>query len=205
MASRTRLTRAESKEQTRRRVLKAAARVFRRRGYRGASVEAIAAEAGYTVGALYSNFEGKDDLLLALLEEEIGDITERVVAATAEAEEAVEKLRRGAVEWMAVLDEEREFYVLLIEFWTLWVRDPELRREHAERFAALRRGLGQLVEKQTRQRGRSLRLSPEEVGAAVVALADGLALQRLADREAFSDDLLATLLATLIPALVEAR
>lgn len=205
MASRTRLTRAESKEQTRRRVLKAAARVFRRRGYRGASVEAIAAEAGYTVGALYSNFEGKDDLLLALLEEEIGDITERVVAAAAEAEEAVEKLRRGAVEWMAVLDEEREFYVLLIEFWTLWVRDPELRREHAERFAALRRGLGQLVEKQTRQLGRSLRLSPEEVGAAVVALADGLALQRLADREAFSDDLLATLLATLIPALVEAR
>jgi AcrR family transcriptional regulator len=202
---RARLTRAESKEQTRRRLLNAAGRVFRRRGYRGASVEAIAAEAGYTVGALYSNFEGKDDLLLALLEEEIGEITKRVVAAAAEPEDAIEKLRRGALEWMAVLDEERESYVLLIEFWTLWVRDPELRPEHAERFAALRRGLGQLVEEQTRQLGLSLRLSPEEVGAAVVALADGLALQRLADRAAFSDDLLATLLATLIPALSEAR
>jgi AcrR family transcriptional regulator len=203
--ARTRLSRVESKEQTRRRLLEAATRVFRRRGYRGASVEAIATEAGYTVGALYSNFERKDDLLLALLEEEIGAITKRVVAAAAEADDAIEKLRRGALEWMAVLDEEREFYVLLIEFWTLWVRDPELRREHAERFATLRGALGQLVEEQTRQLGLSLRLSPEEVGAAVVALADGLALQRLADPEAFSDDLLATLLATLIPALAETR
>jgi hypothetical protein len=50
-----------------------------------------------------------------------------------------------------------------------------------------------------------LRLSSEEVGAAVVALADGLALQRLADRDAFRDDLLATILATLIPALAEAH
>jgi AcrR family transcriptional regulator len=203
--ARARLSRVESKEQTRRRLLEAAARVFRRRGYRGASVEAIAAEAGYTVGALYSNFERKDDLLLALLEEEIGAITKRVVAAAAEADDAIEKLRRGALEWMAVLDEEREFYVLLIEFWTLWVRDPELRREHAKRFAALRGVLGQLVEEQSRQLRLSLRLSPEEVGAAVVALADGLALQRLADPEAFSDDLLATLLATLIPALAETR
>jgi AcrR family transcriptional regulator len=203
--ARTRLSRVESKEQTRRRLLEAAARVFRRRGCRDASVEAIVAEAGYTVGALYSNFEDKDDLLLAVLEEEIGAITKRVVAAAAEAEDAIEKLRRGALEWMAVLDEEREFYVLLIEFWTLWVRDPELRPEHAERFAALRRTLGRLVEEQTRQLGLSLRLSPEEVGAAVVALADGLSLQRLADRGAFSDDLLATLLATLIPALAKPR
>lgn len=202
--ARTRLTRAESREQTRRRLLAAAARVFRRRGCRGASVEAIAAEAGYTVGAVYSNFEGKDDLVLALLEEQIGEITERVIAAAGEAKDAIEKLRRGALEWMAVLDDERDFYVLLIEFWTLWVRDPELRSEHAERFAALRRALGGLVEEQARQMGLSLRLSSEEVGAALVALADGLALQRLADREAFSDDLLATLVATLIPALAEA-
>src|ERR671919_452232 len=158
--ARTRLTRAEGREQTRRRLLEAAARVFRRRGYRGASVEAIAAEAGYTVGALYSNFDGKDDLLLALLEEEIGEITKRVVAAAAEPEDAIEKLRRGALEWMVVLDDEREFYVLLIEFWTLWVRDPDVRPEHAERFAAVRRALGRVVAEQTRQLGLSLQLTP---------------------------------------------
>jgi AcrR family transcriptional regulator len=182
----------------------AAAPVFRQRGYKGATVEAIADEAGYTVGAVYSNFEGKDDLLLELLEAEIGKITERVVAAAgADVDDATETLRRGAREWIAVLDDERDFYILLIEFWTHWVRDQELRPQHAARFAGLRRALGEIVAAQTRRRGLSLHVRPEEVGAAVVALADGLALQHLADPEALRKDLLATLLATLIPALAD--
>lgn len=175
--------------------------MFRRRGYRGASVEEIASEAGYTVGALYSNFTGKDDLLLALREQEIGAIVERIAGAAGEEEGAIEKLRRGALEWIAILDEEPELYVLLIEFWTLWVRDPKLRAEHAQRFAALRQAIGGLIDEQIRQAGVSLRISTEEVGAAVVALADGLALQRLADPKAIPDDLLASLLGVLVPAL----
>jgi AcrR family transcriptional regulator len=201
--ARTRLSRAESREQTRQRLLRAAAHVFRRRGYKGATVEAIADEAGYTVGAVYSNFEGKDDLLLELLEGEIGKITARVVAAAADADDATETLRRGALEWIAVLDDERDFYILLIEFWTHWVRDQELRPQHAARFAGLRRALGEIVAAETRGRKLSLRVRPEEVGAAVVALADGLALQHLADPEALRKDLLAILLATLIPALAD--
>lgn len=175
--------------------------MFRRRGYRGASVEEIASEAGYTVGALYSNFTGKDDLLLALLEQEIGTIVERIAGAAGEEEGAIEKLRRGALEWIAILDQEPELYVLLIEFWTLWVRDPKLRPENAQRFAALRQAIGGLIDEQIRQAGLSLRVPAEQVGAAVVALADGLALQRLADPKAIPDDLLASLLGVLVPAL----
>jgi AcrR family transcriptional regulator len=201
--ARDRLSRAESREQTRQRLLRAAAHVFRRRGYKGATVEAIAAEAGHTVGAVYSNFDGKDDLLLALLEGEIGKITERVVTAAVDADDATKTLRRGAREWISVLDDERDFYILLIEFWTHWVRDPELRPQHAARFADLRRALGEIVAAEARRRGLSLRVRPEEVGAAVVALADGLALQHLADPQALRKDLLAILLATLIPALAD--
>jgi AcrR family transcriptional regulator len=181
----------------------AAARVFRRRGYRGASVEEVASEAGYTIGALYSNFAGKDDLLLALLEKEIGTIVERIAAAAGEGKGkgGIAKLRRGALEWFAILDEDPELYVLLIEFWTLWVRDPKLRSEHAQRFAALRQEVGALIDGEIRRAGASLRIPPEHVGAAAVALADGLALQRLADPKAMPDDLLASLLEVLIPAL----
>jgi AcrR family transcriptional regulator len=164
-------------------------------------VEAIANEAGYTVGAVYSNFDGKDDLLLELLEGEMRGITKRVVAAAADADDATETLRRGAREWIAVLDEERDFYVLLIEFWTHWVRDQELRPQHAVRFAGLRHALGEVIAARTQRHGLSLRVRPEEVGAAVVALADGLALQHLADPEALREDLLGILLAALIPAL----
>lgn len=196
-----RLSRAETKQRTRRRLLEAGSRVFRKSGYHAASVERIAAEAGYTTGALYSNFAGKDDLLLALLEEEVDRIVERIAAATREEQDAAQKLRRGAREWISILDDEPELYVLLVEFWTLWVRDPELRPRNAERFAALREALGVLIEEQIQQLGLSVQVAPEQVGAAVVALADGLAIQRLADPKAIPDDLLGSLLAALIPSL----
>src|SRR6266511_3980112 len=56
---------------TRAQILDAAERIFAREGLRGASVEAIAEEAGYTHGAIYSNFKGKEDLFLVLVEERI--------------------------------------------------------------------------------------------------------------------------------------
>jgi AcrR family transcriptional regulator len=201
--ARRRLSRAESRQQTRERLLGAAEKVFRRHGYRRATIEQVAAEAGYTIGALYSNFDGKDDLLLALVEHHIARIAERVVSSAAGEDDALEKLRSGAREWMAFLDEEPELYALLIEFWTIWVRDPALRPHHAERFAMLRQALGGLVEQRARAAGVTLALPAEDVGAAIVALSDGLALQRLADPDAISDELLASLLTLVVPALAQ--
>src|SRR4051795_10239101 len=65
------LTRRERQEQTREGLLEAAARVFARRGYQQASVEEIAAEAGFSTGAVYSNFAGKQELFLALADREV--------------------------------------------------------------------------------------------------------------------------------------
>ena len=67
---RTRAARAEGRE-ARDELLTAALRVFARRGYREAGVDEIAAEAGYSKGALYWHFSGKEELLMALLEERI--------------------------------------------------------------------------------------------------------------------------------------
>ena len=66
-----RLTRAERQRQTRRALLDAAARVFVRRGFQASSVEEISAEAGYTRGAFYSNFESKEQLFIELLHERV--------------------------------------------------------------------------------------------------------------------------------------
>src|SRR5437660_9393764 len=66
-----RLTRAERQAQTRQALLDAAARVFVKRGLTGSSVEEISAEAGYTRGAFYSNFNSKEELFVALLNERV--------------------------------------------------------------------------------------------------------------------------------------
>ena len=188
---------------TRRRLIGAARTVFAQRGYRRASVEEIASEAGYTIGALYSNFAGKDEVLLALLEQQVGRIAERIVAATRAEEDPVDKLRAGAREWIAFLDEEPELYALMIEFWTIWVRDDGLRPRHAERFATVRGFIGGLIQEKADEMGVAMRLPPDQVGAAVVALADGLALQHLADPKALPKELYPALLGILVQALEE--
>lgn len=70
-AGRTADRRRERAEETRTELLDAAARVVARRGYEGASVGDLAGEAGYTKGALYSNFGSKEDLFLALAAREL--------------------------------------------------------------------------------------------------------------------------------------
>src|SRR6201996_3163022 len=62
-----RLSRKEAKARTRERLLDSAVKVFALKGYAGASVDDIAEAAGFTIGALYSNFSGKEDLFIALL------------------------------------------------------------------------------------------------------------------------------------------
>ena len=76
-------TRSDNKARTRADLLAAAREVFLARGFHAATLEEIAERAGYTKGAVYSNFEGKDDLFLALLAEHYGRRTEQYSVALA--------------------------------------------------------------------------------------------------------------------------
>ena len=67
-AIKQRLTRQESRLETRTRLLESAAQLFARGGYEGASVDLIAESAGYSKGAFYSNFESKEAIFLELLD-----------------------------------------------------------------------------------------------------------------------------------------
>ena len=60
---------ADQKDQTRQRILDAAGRLFRRKGYRGAGIDAVMAEAGLTAGAFYKHFDSKEQLLEEVLQE----------------------------------------------------------------------------------------------------------------------------------------
>src|SRR6187549_941860 len=77
-----RLNRVEQGERNRALVLAAARRVFLERGYSGATLEAIAEEAGFSKGVVYSQFAGKPDLFLALLESRIVERAEQNTRVT---------------------------------------------------------------------------------------------------------------------------
>src|ERR671915_232548 len=97
-SERRRLTQAERRARSRTALLEAAARGLSRYGYSNLVLEQVAAEAGYTRGALYHQFASKEDLALAVLEwverswyEEVGKLAE----AAADPSEALIALARG--------------------------------------------------------------------------------------------------------------
>jgi len=73
-----RLTRAERSAQTRAELMASARQLFLRRGFHASSLELVAQEAGFTIGAVYSRFGSKADLFLAILDEHIDRIVAEV-------------------------------------------------------------------------------------------------------------------------------
>src|SRR6187549_3687736 len=102
-----RLTRKEKQAETRQRLLEAAERVFLRRGLRGSSVEEIAAEAGFTRGAFYSNFRSKDQLFVELLHDRIFNVYRAVGQEAPSHGTPREQIRWGA-EQLAELQDSNE-------------------------------------------------------------------------------------------------
>jgi AcrR family transcriptional regulator len=193
--------RDEQKALSRRRLLDGAEAVFARAGFHGASVDAIAREAGATTGALYSNFTSKEELFLALFEEriaaDVGDYSEIVSTGT-----TVEEQARGAADrWMAILRERPDYFPLLIEFWSYAIREPGLRERLAGRFAAFRSASARLVLEGATQYGPPNAEAGTLVGTLVFALGNGLALEKLVDPDGVADSLYGDMLVLIFEAL----
>ena len=144
--TRQRLTRAERSAQTRAELMDSARRLFLRRGFHAASLELVAEEAGFTIGAVYSRFGSKADLFLAILDERIDQIVAEVaeVAGTDQPIPAHAELLAGRR--MALLEREREWFPLVVEFWSHAARDERLRGEFAARHERLVGAYAGLIE-----------------------------------------------------------
>jgi AcrR family transcriptional regulator len=174
------MSRVEQVGRNRALVLAAARRVFLARGYAGATLEAIAEEAGFSKGVVYSQFDSKADLFLELL---AGRIAER-----AEQHEALALTVGGArlVQAVAELTDsiqqaEPEWSLLVIEFRAHAARVPELNRRYAllhaqtaERLAGFFGGLHE-------RNGTRPQFPPQVLAELVLALGSGVALERIAD------------------------
>jgi len=199
-ATPTRMTREQSRALTRERLLTAARSVFARSGFHGASVEEIASQAGFSTGALYSNFDGKEDLFLVLMEREIDEHAREIADAVRERASMSERAAGGARQWMTMIDREPELLLLFMEFWAYGVRDAQVRAKVAVRFAQMRAVLTKLIADGVREFDLELDIPAEQLALVVDALADGIARQRLADPDAVPDDLMGRVLSLLFAA-----
>jgi AcrR family transcriptional regulator len=193
---RRRLTRAEAKARTRERLLGAAAHVFAQKGFAGASVEEIAESAGYSTGALYSNFSSKEQLFLELLSARRSRGLERQGAVTAQ---LLEKAAAGDEEPLSVLSEffakvagrDTELAVLQAEFWLYAVRNPDAMGIMAAAMNGQIDALEPLTALMMERFGAAAGISPSAVARVILGLFQGLMRQRRVNPAAVSDDLLA--------------
>jgi AcrR family transcriptional regulator len=193
-----RLNRQAKKNQTRERLLDAAAQVFAKRGFETATLDEVAAAAGYTKGAVYSNFVNKTELLVSLIERRVevqsAQYTERFEG------QDIDSVTRGLLEPANSIDEaERQFLMLFAEFWLHAMRDERTRQlmaeqyEHARTFVA-----GMLTASGFGKPGHEQKLGARDMAIVIEALGTGIALQAAIDPDHVRLGLVADVLGELL-------
>jgi AcrR family transcriptional regulator len=164
-------------------LFEAAARVFEEQGIGAASIEAIAAAAGFTRGAFYSNFVSKDELIIAMLEDHVEQSIRRSLDLLArhtnladfiDALKTMDRSRQDPLGRSPLLHMEMILFVARAE-----KRRPEL----AKRLRARRKLIADIVETASKASGKNGSPDPAWTAAIVLALEDGFRLHRLIDPE----------------------
>jgi len=188
-----RLTREQSAAHTRQRLLAAARRVFAERGFYGASLEAVAEEAGLTKGAVYSRFDSKADLFLAFQEERNEQTVKRMIDELAALEPGEQPLLWLAGYWKnRLLNEGPELTLAVIEFWVSAYRDPELQRRFSEQHERVAETTGGALEDASARLGCPLPMPGPETIRMTAGIAHGLALEQLLNRTKIDERLIDT-------------
>ncbi|MEU0056183.1 TetR/AcrR family transcriptional regulator [Streptomyces sp. NPDC006334] len=175
-----RLSRVESQELTRERLVATARTLFLRKGYAATSLSDVAETAGYSKGAVYSNFRNKDRLCLAVLDdiraEQLALLTESVMG-----EGAVESRLAAFTAWGEAHIGDEAWTTFEVEFLTRARHDDELREEMTARAEMIREVLAGLLEALAEEAGVRLAVPADRAATMLLSLGIGLGVQRVAD------------------------
>ncbi len=178
---------------TRRKLLRSAEPVFARDGFEAARIEDIAASAGYTRGAFYANFDSKEELFMALLEDcvqrRIADV--RKLMALAKTPEAQADALR---DYYARVATQRRWALIFMEYKLFAIRHPQVRARLQRRMRGLRSAGIEILRNLAAALGRGTPVSSTTAAVAMGALSNSLLLEQLVDPATLSAGEVHTLL-----------
>lgn len=190
------LTPERRRQQTREYLLKAAEQVFAERGFHGATLDEVATVAGFTKGAVYSNFTSKDDLFLALLESryerQLDDVRATLESSDGSPESQI-------VDFAALLRDQFEeggdtWLTLDLEFFMYALRNPKVRKE----LTAFRRrdidSVARIIEAERKRQGIETAEPATYAARIVLSLMNGVGMMRMIDPELVDESFLEDLI-----------
>ena len=193
---RSRRTVRPERADVRERVLAAGRSVFAEVGYQKATLDAIAGRAGFSKGAVYSNFASKDDLFLTLLQHEVADM--RAALALAPDDGSLDDdLRLLAATVLGWANDGRA-QLVFAEFRAHAAHDPALARRTAEVRAVLVESTAEQLAAVVAARGARLTVPASDAAVLLLALVNGLALEHVGRADVVSEDSLVALMSGLV-------
>jgi AcrR family transcriptional regulator len=186
-------TRHQRQQRTRSSLLRAAARVFCKRGLEGASIDEVAEQAGFTKGAFYANFRNKEELFLVMLDEKFSAELERLDRALAGTEEPRDEARSAAADFIRFARSDPDWPRLYFQFAAHAARNEDFRQELATRQRAMRERLAKVYERWTAEFPAAPPLPIEDITAMTYFMADGFLVDQLIEPE-LSEELYTTML-----------
>lgn len=178
------LTRERRRQQTRDVLIAAATEVFAERGYEGASLEEIAETAGFTRGAIYKNFAGKEELFFAVtdrLNEQVIEAFRSIAPESASVSEW--DISRLADLWRASVDDFADLFAIGKEYELYVLRNPEARDRALAHRRRQRELVASFIDEVAAATGMTLRLPADTLASLILAAADGLTYAARVDGE----------------------
>jgi AcrR family transcriptional regulator len=192
-------SRRPKRDVVRRRLLDAALEVFAQRGFDTATLDEVAAAAGLSKGAIYSNFTSKDDLFFAMMTDQVSIRVEsvRTAMATDAPDDKPPDLQHIGRLLTTAFAEQREWRLVFLDFWSRALRDDEVRVRFVAHRRAIRDAIADGVQHILDGNQPPGEFTIDDVVTVVLALSNGLAIEHSIEPTSVNDDLFGRVIAQL--------
>ena len=195
-----RLTREESKQQTRRELLKVASEMFAKQGFYSTSVDKIAEEAGYSKGAVYSNFGSKEDLFLSVFKENQKEDLQNFKSIAEEYNSLDEFINMIENYHQYERKENEDWSILKLEFLLYAMRDESVSKKLAPILEESRTQITNILKKFYQTKNQKQLVSIDKLAFLLLSLNIGIGIQSYVDEESIPENIFADGLRLLLKA-----
>lgn len=186
-----RLTREESKQQTRRELLKVASEMFAKQGFYSTSVDKIAEEAGYSKGAVYSNFGSKEDLFLSVFKENQKEDLQNFKSIAEEYNSLDEFINMIENYHQYERKENEDWSILKLEFLLYAMRDESVSKKLAPILEESRTQITNILKKFYQTKNQKQSVSIDKLAFLLLSLDIGIGIQSYVDEESIPENIFA--------------